>query len=124
AGVEAHICTNVQDATQASVIVAATSAAQPILAETDLQPGTIVCDVGYPKNLSYAPDPRPDVLTISGGLAQMPFALDITYYTRLPDPTIMYGCFSEAMVLAMSNRYESYSIGQGRITQEKMERIL
>ena len=54
----------------------------------------------------------------------MPFALDITYYTQLPTSTIMYGCFSEAMVLAMTGRYESYSIGQGRITQRKMEHIL
>jgi predicted amino acid dehydrogenase len=121
---EIQVCTEIQDATYASVIVAATSASQPILSEAALRRGTVVCDVGYPKNLSYSPDPRPEVLTISGGLAKMPFALDITYYTQLPDPTIMYGCFSEAMVLAMSNRYESYSIGQGRITQEKMERIL
>lgn len=124
AGVETHICMDVRDAIQASVIIAATSATQPILAEADLQPGTTVCDVGYPKNLSYAPNPRADVLAISGGLAEMPFALDITYYTRLPAPTIMYGCFSEAMILAMAGRYESFSIGQGRITQEKMERIL
>lgn len=124
ANVEIHISTEVQDTTQASIIVAATSAAQPILAETDLQPGTIVCDVGYPKNLSYAPNPRSDVLAISGGLAEMPFAFDIAYYTRLPAPTIMYGCFSEAMILALAGRYESYSIGQGCITQEKMENIL
>jgi fatty aldehyde-generating acyl-ACP reductase len=124
AGVEIHICTDVQDAAHASVIIAATSASQPILSEADLQPGTVVCDVGYPKNLSYASDPRPEVLAISGGLAEMPFALDITYYTQLPTPTIMYGCFSEAMILAMAGRYESYSIGQGRITQEKMEHIL
>src|SRR6266700_3737188 len=87
ASVEVFTSTDVQDATQASVIVAATSAAQPILAEADLQPGTVACDVGYPKNLSYAPNPRPDVLAISGGLAQMPFELDITYYTRLPAAT-------------------------------------
>ncbi len=124
ASAEIHVCTDVQDATHASVIIAATSASQPILSEADLRPGTIVCDVGYPKNLSYSPDPRPEVLAISGGLAEMPFALDITYYTQLPTPTIMYGCFSEAMVLAIAGRYESYSIGQGRITQEKMEHIL
>ncbi len=122
--VEVYISTDVQDATTASIIVAATSAAQPILAETDLRPATIVCDVGYPKNLSYAPNPRSDVLAISGGLAQMPFELDITYYTRLPASDIMYGCFSEAMILALAGRYESYSIGQGRITQEKMDNIL
>ena len=124
ASVEVYTSTDVQDATQASVIVAATSAAQPILAEADLQPGTVACDVGYPKNLSYAPNPRPDVLAISGGLAQMPFELDITYYTRLPAANIMYGCFSEAMILAIAGRYESYSIGQGCITQEKMDNIL
>ena len=124
AGVEVYTSTDVQDAAQASVIVAATSAAQPILAEADLQPGTVACDVGYPKNLSYAPDPRPDVLAISGGLAQMPFELDITYYTRLPAANIMYGCFSEAMILAIAGRYESYSIGQGCITREKMDNIL
>jgi fatty aldehyde-generating acyl-ACP reductase len=115
---------DVQDAAHANVVIAATSASQPILSEADLRPGTIVCDVGYPKNLSYASDPRPGVLAISGGLAEMPFALDITYYTQLPAPTVMYGCFSEAMILAMAGRYESYSIGQGRITQEKMENIL
>src|SRR5579859_3113475 len=71
AGVQ--VCTDVKDATQASVIIAATSASQPILSETDLRPGTVVCDVGYPKNLSYAPDPQPEVLAISGGLAEMPF---------------------------------------------------
>ncbi|HEX6557040.1 MAG TPA: hypothetical protein VF026_30030 [Ktedonobacteraceae bacterium] len=124
ASAEIHVSTDVQDAVHASVIIAATSASQPILSETDLRPGTIVCDVGYPKNLSYASDPRPGVLAISGGLAEMPFALDITYYTQLPAPTVMYGCFSEAMILAMAGRYESYSIGQGRITQEKMENIL
>lgn len=122
--VEAYVTTDVQDATEASVIVTATSAAQPILAEADLRPGTIVCDVGYPKNLSYAHDPRPDVLAISGGLAEMPFELDIQYYTGLPKPSIMYGCFSEAIILTMAGRYESYSIGQGRISQEKMDGIL
>jgi hypothetical protein len=50
--------------------------------------------------------------------------LDITYYTRLLAANIMYGCFSEAMILAIAGRYESYSIGQGCITQEKMDNIL
>src|SRR5258708_36310505 len=36
-------CTETQDATHATVIVAATSASQPILSEADLLPGTVVC---------------------------------------------------------------------------------
>ena len=124
AGVAAEVSTDPQAAAQADVILAATSAAEPILAEADLRPGALVCDIGYPKNLSYAPNPRPDVLVISGGLAEMPFSLDITYQTRLPQDNLMYGCFSEAMILAMSGRYESFSVGQGRITRDKMETIL
>jgi predicted amino acid dehydrogenase len=61
---------------------------------------------------------------ISGGLAEMPSDMDIRYLTRLPTPRLMYGCFSEAMVLAMSGRYERFSTGQGRITQDKMDSIL
>lgn len=121
---DVYTTTNVQAATEASIIVAATSASQPVLAEADLSPGTVVCDVGYPKNLSYTLDPRRDVLVISGGLAEMPFDLDMTYLTQLPTTRLMYGCFSEAIILAMSGRYENYSTGQGRITPEKMETVM
>ena len=125
-GEQAHttIVTDVQQAATADVIIAVTSATQAILSETDLQPGAIVCDIGYPKNLSYSADPRPDVLVISAGLAEMPFALDIQYYTRLPTARQIFGCFAEAMILTMSGQYESYSVGQGRITLQKMDYIL
>ena len=124
AAVEAHLTTDVTSAAEADVIIAATSSAKPVLAEDALRPGTVVCDVGYPKNLAYARDPRPDVLVFSAGLAEMPFELGIQYYTRLPTARMMYGCYSEAMVLAMAGRYESFSIGQGCIALEKMDAIL
>ena len=44
------------------VIVAAAASAAPILDESDLAAGTIVCDLGYPKNLSQSPEARTDVL--------------------------------------------------------------
>ena len=124
ANVEVYLDTDARSAIEADVIIAATSSSEPILAEADLRSGTIVCDIGYPKNLAYAPNPRPDVLVFSAGLAEMPFELDIQYYTRLPTPRILYGCFSEAMVLALAGRYENFSIGQGRISLEKMDTIL
>jgi hypothetical protein len=37
---------------------------------------------------------------------------------------VLYGCFSEAMVLALEGRYENYSWGKGHITKEKMDEIL
>lgn len=123
-GPEIRVSTDVHDAARASVVLSATSAGQPILSEADFASGTLVLDVGYPKNLSYAPEPREDILVISGGLALMPFDLDITYYTGLPAANLIYGCYAEAIVLAMDGRYESYSVGQGRITPNKMQVIL
>ncbi len=122
--VSTTIVTDVKQAATADIIVAATSATQPILSEADLKTGSIVCDIGYPKNLSYSSAPRPDVLVISAGLAEMPFELDIQYYTRLPTASQIFGCFAEAMILTMNGQYESYSVGQGRITLEKLGYIL
>ena len=34
--------------------------------------GGIICDVGYPKNISYAPVTRQDILIFSGGLTKSP----------------------------------------------------
>lgn len=122
--VNKFVSTNPLDAAEAEIIVSATSATTPLLAESKLNPGTIVCDISYPKTMVYAPNPRSDVLIFSAGLAEMPGTMDIQYYTRLPTPRITYGCFSEAMVLAMAGMYENYSVGQGHITLERMDNIL
>lgn len=119
-----HTSTDAAAALEASVILAATSSPHPLLSESDLRPGTVVCDIGYPKNLSEASNPRRDALIFSGGLAEMPFGLDIMRYTRLPAPNVMYGCFSETMLMAMTGKYEIYPPGQRGSTVEGMEEIL
>jgi fatty aldehyde-generating acyl-ACP reductase len=121
---EVFASTDPGDALRASLIIAATSSAAPLLNEADLLAGTIVCDIGYPNTLSPASDSRPEVLAFHGGLAQAPFELPITQYTLLPSPDVLPGCFAETLALVMANRYESYSIGQGRITPERMQTIL
>ncbi|MEK6573216.1 MAG: hypothetical protein AABZ58_02710 [Chloroflexota bacterium] len=121
---EILVSTRVAEARRAELIITATSAAGPLLSEADLMPGTIVCDIGYPHTLAYAPEPRPEVLLFHGGLAEAPFELPITHYSLLPRPDILYGCFTETIALAMAGRYESYSLGQGRITLERMQAIL
>ena len=112
------------DALQADILLAATSAGKAILAESDLRPGAIVCDISYPKTLSYSSRPRDDVLIFSGGISEAPFSHDITPYIGLPLPYLMHGCFSETIALALAGRYESYSIGQGQITVQRMQTIL
>lgn len=120
---EAQIATDVRAALDCQVLLVASSSPQPVLAEAALRPGTIVCDISYPKNLSYSADPRADVLAFSGGLVQMPFELPIGYYTQLPRDDLLYACFAEAILLSMAGRYESFSSGQGQITPQKMAAI-
>ncbi len=112
------------DALEADILLAATSAGKAILAESDLRQGAIVCDISYPKTLSYASRPRDDVLIFSGGISEAPFSHDIAPYIGLPLPHLLHGCFSETIVLALAGRYESYSIGQGQITVQRMQTIL
>ena len=112
------------NAYDADIIITATSAGEPLLAEAGLRPGRIVCDIGYPDTITLSPEPRRDVIIFSGGMAEMPFALDLSAALQLPSPRLMYGCFSEAMALAMAGCYESYSTGQGNITPGRMQTIL
>ncbi|MEK7787261.1 MAG: 3-hydroxyacyl-CoA dehydrogenase NAD-binding domain-containing protein, partial [Chloroflexota bacterium] len=100
-----QISANIRDAYDADLIITATSAGQPLLAEVSLCPGTIVCDIGYPDTITLSPEPRRDAIIFSGGMAEMPFALDLGAYLQLPSPRLMYGCFSEAMALAMAGCY-------------------
>ena len=119
-----QISANAHDAYNADLIITATSSAQAILAEAGLRSGSIVCDIGYPETITLSPEPRRDVIIFSGGMAEMPFALDLGAVLQLPSPRLMYGCFSEAMALAMAGCYERYSTGQGNITLERMQAIL
>ena len=41
----------------------------------------------------------------------------------LPSPAVIYGCFAEAIILALEKRYEYFSLGRGNITVEKIDEI-
>lgn len=36
---------------------------------------------------------------------------------------MLYGCFAEAIILSLEDRYENFSEGRGKITAEKIEEI-
>ena len=42
----------------------------------------------------------------------------------LPAPRVTYGCFGEALILALEGRREAYSLGRGRIAPEAMDEIM
>lgn len=107
----------------ADIVISAASATSSILKVDWFKPGAIVCDVGYPKNLSYAPSKRRDILVFSGGLAKAPTPVNFPIDIGLPSPDTLYGCFSESIILSLEKRYENYSFGRGNITTEKMQEI-
>jgi predicted amino acid dehydrogenase/ribosome-associated toxin RatA of RatAB toxin-antitoxin module len=107
----------------ADIIIATASAVASILKIDSFKPGAIICDVGYPKNISYTHTNRQDVFIFSGGLAKPPTPLAIPFDIGLPSPEAIYGCFSESIILALEKRYENFSFGRGNITPEKIEEI-
>jgi len=110
-------------ARDADIIVTTAISSAPIIGTKDVKAGAIVCDVGYPKNISAQLEEREDVLAFSGGLAKTPFTLDFGWDPKLPANDVLYGCFSEAIVLSMEGIASNYSKGRGDISMEKMQEI-
>ncbi|MCP4649056.1 MAG: NAD(P)-binding domain-containing protein [PVC group bacterium] len=108
---------------EADVVIAAASASASILDINWFKPGAIICDVGYPKNVSYRFNSREDIFVFSGGLTKSPTQLQLPIDVGLPSPETIYGCFAEAIILALEKRYEQFSFGRGNITAEKIEEI-
>jgi len=107
----------------ADIVIAAASATASILKIDWFKPGSIICDVGYPKNISYTPTTRQDILIFSGGLTKSPTPVNFPINIGLPTTDTLYGCFAEAVILALEKRYENFSFGRGNITTEKIEEI-
>ena len=108
---------------EAQAVLCVASASVPILEPDDIRPGAVVCDVGYPKNVARRTRSRDDVFVFDGGLVALPEPLDFGFDNGLPNPSVLYGCFAEGMVLALEGRLESFSLGKGHISAEQIAEI-
>jgi predicted amino acid dehydrogenase len=127
-GVEVEIATERQRfSTEADIVICAASLASPSLLLGRIAPGAIVCDAGYPKNLS--PNAQmPEVQVFFGGLGQITGGLRFTpdfhgILNRHPFPDVVHGCLLEGMALALERRFEPFSQGRGFITPERVKEI-
>ncbi len=114
---------NIKAVKDADIVLACASVSASILDINVFKPGAIICDLAYPKNISYMATSRKDILIFSGGLAKLPTPINVGFDTGSPSPDISYGCFSEVIVLSLEKRFESFSYGRGNITPEKIEEI-
>ncbi|MFH1837550.1 MAG: shikimate dehydrogenase [Candidatus Omnitrophota bacterium] len=104
------------------IIITATSTPLALLDVSMLKKGAVVCDVSRPRNVSIESKKlRPDILVIDGGVVRPPGNVDFHFSFGLP-PGLAYACMAETMILALEDRYESYSLG-GNLTLEKVEEM-
>ena len=127
-GVEVEIATDLQHfSAEADVVICAASLASPSLRLGRIAPHAVVCDAGYPKNLSPRAE-MPGARVFFGGLGQVTgglrFAPDFRgILNRHPFPDVVHGCLLEGMALALEQRFEPFSQGRGSITPERVEEI-
>ncbi len=104
---------------RADVVIAVSSATEAIIMPSDLKPGSVVCDVARPRDVSIrVAREREDVLVIEGGVVRVPgemqcrkYGGDAAFSFGFP-PGTAYACMSETMGLALEGRYESYTLGK------------
>jgi fatty aldehyde-generating acyl-ACP reductase len=96
----------------ADVVVTVTSAESAVIEPRHLSPGTIVCDVSRPRDVSVrVAKERPDVLVIEGGIVKVPGRPDFGLDFGFP-PETAYACMCETMLLALEGRPENYTLGK------------
>ena len=127
-GVEVEIATDLrQFSAPADVVICAASLASSSLLLGAIAPDAIICDAGYPKNLSPGAE-MPGARVFFGGLGQVTGALNFIpdfhgILNRHPFPDVVHGCLLEGMALALERRFEPFSQGRGFITPERVEEM-
>ena len=128
AGIEVEFAIDLQRfSAAADVVICAASLASPSLLLGSIAPDAIICDAGYPKNLSPSAQML-DARIFFGGLGQvtggLSFAPDLHgILNRHPFPDVVHGCLLEGMALALERRFEPFSQGRGFITPERVDEI-
>ena len=127
-GAQVEIATDLRRfSVAADVVICAASLPSSSLLLGRIAPQAIVCDAGYPKNLSPGAE-MPEVKVFFGGLGQITGGLSIApdlrgILNRHPFPDVVHGCLLEGMVLALEDRFEPFSQGRGFITRDRVEEI-
>jgi fatty aldehyde-generating acyl-ACP reductase len=127
-GIQAEMATDLQQfSVEADIAICTASLASPSLLLRRVTPDAIVCDAGYPKNLSPNAE-MPGNKVFFGGLGQvtggMTFAPDLHgILNRHPFPDVVHGCLLEGMALALERRFEPFSQGRGAITPARVEEM-
>jgi len=106
----------------AQLILTVTSAIHDIIRPEFLQPGSVVCDVARPRDVSaMVAAVRDDILVIDGGMVDVPGPVDFHFNFGFP-PGKAYACMAETIALSLEGRFEDYTLGK-HLTRERVDEV-
>lgn len=96
---------------ESDLIFVATSSPEALIRSEMVNPGTVICDLSRPANVSPDISLRRDVLVIDGGIVEVPGRPNLGFHFGLA-PGLAYACMAETMMLALERHYEHTSLGR------------
>lgn len=119
---EIIISTKMDVLKDAQLILTVTSAIHDVIRPEFLQPGSVVCDVARPRDVSaMVAKARDDILVIDGGMVDVPGNVNFNFNFGFPEGKA-YACMAETIALALEGRFEDYTVGKD-ITIERVQEI-
>ena len=119
---EISVSTTMDALASAQLILTVTSAVHDVIRPEFLQPGSVVCDVARPRDVSaMVARARDDILVIDGGMVDVPGSVDFHFNFGFP-PGKAYACMAETIALALEGRFEDYTLGK-HLTRQRVEEI-
>jgi fatty aldehyde-generating acyl-ACP reductase len=119
---ELIVSTSMDVLAEAQLILTVTSSVHDVIRPEFLQPGSVICDVARPRDVSaMVARMRDDILVIDGGMVDVPGPVDFHFNFGFP-PGKAYACMAETIALALEGRFEDYTLGK-HITRERVEEI-
>ena len=119
---ELVISTTMDVLADAQLILTVTSSIEDVIRPAHLQPGSVVCDVARPRDVSaMVAAARDDILVIDGGMVDVPGIVNFHFDFGLPSGKA-YACMAETIALTLEGRFEDYTLGK-HLTRERVEEI-
>ncbi|RJP49748.1 MAG: shikimate dehydrogenase [Anaerolineaceae bacterium] len=107
---------------EAQLILTVTSSIHDVIQPEHLLPGSVVCDVARPRDVSaMVAAVRDDILVIDGGMVDVPGPVNFNFDFGFPEGKA-YACMAETIALALEGRFEDYTVGRD-ITLERVREV-
>jgi predicted amino acid dehydrogenase len=119
---EILVSTDMSLLAESQLILTVTSAVHAVIHPEHLRPGSVVCDVARPRDVSaMVAAARDDIFVIDGGMVDVPGPVDFHFNFGFP-PGKAYACMAETMALALEGRFEDYTLGK-HITRARVDEV-